>query len=136
MITSSTSYPGNQDENVANNNNDDVRVGHHGMTMMMTIPPPLLTATVKEKPFEDMLISFLLCCLQKEPSKRSTASELLEHPFICEVKKTRPDPLDQNSPTLGNTGGGEQKGGVYLIPPISTTFLLSSSSPTVLSPEQ
>ncbi|MBA0550981.1 hypothetical protein Golob_021886 [Gossypium lobatum] len=27
--------------------------------------------------------SFINCCLQKEPSKRWTASQLLSHPFIC-----------------------------------------------------
>ena len=47
-------------------------------------PPPSLEGTSFSKPFQN----FVDTCLQKDPSKRPTASKLLEHKFLKLAKKT------------------------------------------------
>jgi len=35
-----------------------------------------------DRPWSDVFLSFIQCCLQKDPMQRATVSELLSHPFI------------------------------------------------------
>ncbi|XP_041427044.1 traf2 and NCK-interacting protein kinase-like [Xenopus laevis] len=45
---------------------------------------------LQSKTWSQNFVSFLKCCLEKEPSKRWSAEELLQHPFLTELppKKT------------------------------------------------
>lgn len=58
----------------------------HPMQVIFLIPKN--PAPVLEGPFSDDFKDFVQKCLQKEASKRPTASQLLEHPFITRSTKT------------------------------------------------
>lgn len=51
--------------------------------MIPTKPPPNLR---DPKEWSEKFIDFLNCCLVKDPEQRSSANQLLEHPFVQSVQ--------------------------------------------------
>ncbi|KAK5213025.1 Suppressor of Sensor Kinase (SLN1) [Exophiala xenobiotica] len=60
-------------------------------------------------PAEDQLSSsgldFLKKCFERDPAKRSTAAELLQHPWIVEIRKMVVDDSDVQTPRSDSSGG-------------------------------
>ncbi|EXJ77355.1 STE/STE11/SSK protein kinase [Capronia epimyces CBS 606.96] len=57
-------------------------------------PPQLPT----EDQLSDMGIDFLKKCFERDPAKRSTAAELLQHPWIVEIRRLVVDDPDAQTP--------------------------------------
>ncbi|KAI1630398.1 mitogen-activated protein kinase [Exophiala viscosa] len=64
-------------------------------------PPQMPT----EDQFSDMGIDFLKKCFERDPAKRSTAAELLQHPWIVEIRKLVVDDADAQTPRSDSSGG-------------------------------
>jgi mitogen-activated protein kinase kinase kinase len=68
-------------------------------------------------PAEDQLsesgIDFLKKCFERDPSKRSSAAELLQHPWIVEIRRLVVDDTDAQTPRSDTTSSS---GGVPLPP--------------------
>ncbi|EXJ82143.1 STE/STE11/SSK protein kinase [Capronia coronata CBS 617.96] len=67
-------------------------------------PPQLPT----EDQLSEMGIDFLKKCFERDPAKRSTAAELLQHPWIVEIRRLVVDDPDAQTPrsdTSSSSGG-------------------------------
>lgn len=64
--------------------------------------PPQLPS---EDQLSDMGIDFLKKCFERDPAKRSTAAELLQHPWIVEIRKLVVDDPDAQTPRSDSSGG-------------------------------
>ena len=58
-----------------------------------------------EEQLSDMGIDFLKKCFERDPAKRSTAAELLQHPWIVEIRKLVVDDADAQTPRSDSSGG-------------------------------
>ena len=65
-------------------------------------------------------IDFLKKCFQRDPSRRSTAAELLQHPWIVEIRKLVVDDADTPTPSTERTLTSSSGSGGVSLPPSRT----------------